>query len=146
MSAGSVTVHPSNVEAQRGWGADGEFWAANDARFEANMAAYEPHLLTAAAISSGDSVLDVGCGTGPTTRDAARLTIDGKVVGIDLSPAMIARARERTGESGLPNVDFVLDLAVKAEANLRESLAAHAGPNGVAYRSAAWIITARSAT
>ena len=85
-----------------------EFWAANDARFDASMAAYQHHLLSAAAIATGASVLDVGCGTGPTTRDAAQLAIDGRAVGIDLSPAMIARAWQRTREQGLQNVDFVV--------------------------------------
>jgi SAM-dependent methyltransferase len=88
--------------------ADGQFWAANGARFDANMAAYQHHLLSAAAIATSESVLDVGCGTGPTTRDAAHLAVDGSVVGIDLSPAMIARAWQRTREQGLLNVDFVL--------------------------------------
>lgn len=36
------------------------------------------------------------------------------------------------------------DAALKAEADLRESLAAHSGPRGVVYGSAAWIITATS--
>ena len=108
MAAAPVTVHQSNADAQRGWESDGEFWAANDERFDANMAGYERQLLAAAAISAGESVLDIGCGTGPTTRDAAHLAVDGRVVGIDLSPAMIARAWQRTRDQELRNVDFIL--------------------------------------
>jgi SAM-dependent methyltransferase len=108
MAAAPITIHQSNADAQLGWESDGEFWAVNDARFDANMAKYERHLLAAAAISAGESVLDVGCGTGPTTRDAAHLAVDGRIVGIDLSPAMIARAWQRTRDQGLRNVDFIL--------------------------------------
>lgn len=65
-------------------------------------------MLAAAEISAGGSILDIGCGTGPTTRDAAQLAVGGRAVGIDLSPAMIARAWQRTREQGLRNVDYVL--------------------------------------
>jgi SAM-dependent methyltransferase len=51
-------------------------------------------------------VLDIGCGTGRTTRQAARLAADGSALGVDLSSAMIARARLRAAEEGLSNVRF----------------------------------------
>ena len=108
MAAAPVAVHQSNADAQRGWDADGQFWARNDGRFDSNMAAYEGHLLAAAEISAGERVLDVGCGTGPTTRDAAHLAVGGRAIGIDLSSAMITRAWQRTREQGLRNVDFIL--------------------------------------
>ena len=44
-------------------------------------------------IRASDRVLDVGCGTGQTTREAARLATAGAVLGIDRSDAMIERAR-----------------------------------------------------
>jgi SAM-dependent methyltransferase len=108
MAGAPVAVHQSNARAQRDWDADAEFLAENDARFDINLSGYEQHLLTAANISTGESVLDVGCGTGPTTRNAALLAVGGTSVGIDLSPAMIAQARRRTREQGLRNVDFIV--------------------------------------
>jgi ubiquinone/menaquinone biosynthesis C-methylase UbiE len=55
----------------------------------------------------GHSLLDVGSGTGDDVRDLARLVAPrGRVVGLDFSGAMIAEARTRHGQSGLP-VEFV---------------------------------------
>jgi SAM-dependent methyltransferase len=48
--------------------------------------------------------LDVGCGNGYTVRWAAEAAPDGWAVGIDLSPAMVARAR--AASKALPNVEF----------------------------------------
>ena len=53
-----------------------------------------------------DRVLDVGCGTGRTTRDAARSAREGSALGVDLSAAMIERARELARAEGVQNVAF----------------------------------------
>jgi SAM-dependent methyltransferase len=58
-------------------------------------------------LHDGHSLLDVGSGTGDDVRDLARLVAPrGRVVGVDFSGAMIAEARTRHGQSGLP-VEFV---------------------------------------
>jgi ubiquinone/menaquinone biosynthesis C-methylase UbiE len=50
-------------------------------------------LADAAGIGPGASVLDVGCGTGAMTREAARRAgTEGRVVGLDLNPRMLAVA------------------------------------------------------
>lgn len=48
--------------------------------------------------------LDVGCGNGYTVRWAATASPDGRAVGLDVSPRMIALARELS--SDLPNASF----------------------------------------
>jgi SAM-dependent methyltransferase len=48
--------------------------------------------------------LDVGCGNGYTVRWAAEAAPDGWAVGIDLSPAMVERAR--AASTAFPNVEF----------------------------------------
>ena len=59
--------------------------------------------LAAEATSKGQSVLEVACGTG---RVALRLAQDGiDIVGLDLSPAMLDVAREKSG--GMSNVRWV---------------------------------------
>ena len=58
-----------------------------------------------ALIKPGDSVLDVGCGTGEVTLPAKSLAKDGKVYGIDPAPEMIAVARSKAARKGL-EIDF----------------------------------------
>jgi SAM-dependent methyltransferase len=63
-------------------------------------------LRRAYGIRASDRVLDVGCGTGQTTRDAARLATAGAALGIDRSAAMIERARALARAAILRNVDY----------------------------------------
>ena len=52
-------------------------------------------------LSGGESVLDIGCGTGTlTSMIAQRMTGRGSVFGIDLSPRMVEVAKERAREQG----------------------------------------------
>jgi trans-aconitate 2-methyltransferase len=46
------------------------------------------------ALTRGEQVLDVGCGTGRVTGELAARTSGGRVVALDRSPAMLAAARE----------------------------------------------------
>lgn len=49
------------------------------------------------ALRPGDAVLDAGCGTGEVCGDLARIVgPQGRVAGVDLSEAMVSRAREHT--------------------------------------------------
>jgi SAM-dependent methyltransferase len=53
-------------------------------------------------------VLDVGCGSGPTTLAlAAEVGPEGEVVGADIAPAMLAAATARAADAGARNVRFV---------------------------------------
>lgn len=62
-----------------------------------------------AKITEGDTVIDLGSGAGNDAFVARRLTGEkGKVIGIDFTEAMIARARENAEKLGLNNVEFRL--------------------------------------
>jgi ubiquinone/menaquinone biosynthesis C-methylase UbiE len=58
-----------------------------------------------ALIKPGDSVLDVGCGTGEVTLLAKTRAKQGTVYGIDPAPEMIAVARKKAAHKGL-EIDF----------------------------------------
>ena len=59
---------------------------------------WAPLLVDAAALATGERVLDVACGTGLVARIAAqRVGPAGRVVGVDLNPGMIAVARVAPG-------------------------------------------------
>jgi len=52
-------------------------------------------LIAMAAITPGDAVLDIGCGTGTLTMELAGLAANGRVVGLDPSAEMLALAGEK---------------------------------------------------
>lgn len=96
-----------NVEQTRAWdGVEGDIWTENEQWYNAASRHITPRLIAGAAIEPEDRVLDIGCGTGESTREAARTASSGSAFGIDLSSRMIDRARERAVEEGLANVRF----------------------------------------
>lgn len=76
--------------------------------YDAELRMHNEILRRAYDIRPRDHVLDVGCGAGQTTRDAARLAVAGSVTGVDVSAPMIDRARRLTDADGLHNVTFEL--------------------------------------
>jgi SAM-dependent methyltransferase len=63
----------------------------------------------AADIRAGESVLDLGSGGGIDTLLAARrVGARGRVVGLDMTPGMIEKARGHAALAGLTNVEFAL--------------------------------------
>ena len=76
--------------------------------YDTELRAHHEHLRAAYGISPGDEVLDVGCGTGLTTREAARAAAPGRVVGVDVSERMLERARQLTAAERLDNVRYEL--------------------------------------
>src|SRR6516164_9271962 len=59
--------------------------------FDAEARPHNERFRAATGVAPADHVLDVGCGTGQSTRDAARAAVAGRVLGIDLSAAMRGR-------------------------------------------------------
>ncbi|HJQ39400.1 MAG TPA: methyltransferase domain-containing protein [Thermoanaerobaculia bacterium] len=57
--------------------------------------------------ASGENVVDVGCGAGIDSMIAAKFVApSGRVVGVDMTPAMVEKAQRNAAESGISNVDF----------------------------------------
>ncbi len=68
------------------------------------FAPWAPLLVTLAELKPGERVLDLACGTGVAARTAAQTVgKDGKVIGLDLNPAMLAVARS------IPTLDAQID-------------------------------------
>ena len=67
--------------------------------FESMTGTVAPRLVSFAGIKPGASVLDVGCGTGVVGLTAARL--GARVTGVDLTPELIARAKENSALMGV---------------------------------------------
>lgn len=103
-----VGIDTANPEQAAAWnGHEGEHWAAHAQRFESIGSTIWQRLVARDLVEQGDRVLDIGCGTGGSTRDLGRLAANGHVLGIDLSAPMLAVARARTEAEGLTNVAYL---------------------------------------
>jgi ubiquinone/menaquinone biosynthesis C-methylase UbiE len=72
--------------------------------------AFRERLVRFARLEPGQSVLDIGCGTGSLAIAAKRrVGPSGSVHGIDASPEMIARARKKAAKAGV-DVTFTNDV------------------------------------
>ncbi len=88
-------------------GPAGQRWVQRQQEQDALLAPVADMLLARAAAGAGELVLDIGCGWGGTAFALARrVAPGGRVLGVDVSELMLARARE-LAPRGLP-VEFVL--------------------------------------
>jgi SAM-dependent methyltransferase len=87
-------------------GQAGERWVHEQAALDAMLRGFSQAALAAAAVAPDEHVLDVGCGCGDTSLTLGALVGEGgRVVGLDVSTQMLARARERG--AGMSNVSFL---------------------------------------
>ena len=63
---------------------------------------------TMGRLAGGERVLDLGSGAGTDSLIAAQMVgPTGSVIGIDMTPAMLSKARGAAAEAGISNVEFV---------------------------------------
>lgn len=103
-----MTMVIANDEMAKAWnGEEGDRWTEYADRYDAAGAGYWRRFLDADLISVADRVLDIGCGTGQSTRDVARIATSGSALGVDLSSQMLELASQRGHAERLTNVDFL---------------------------------------
>lgn len=97
----------SNQEQIDCWnGVAAERWVQNQTEIDRALSPFGAAALERLAPAAGEAIVDVGCGAGDTLLElAARVGHAGKVVGVDASRPLLARARERT--HGLANVEVI---------------------------------------
>src|SRR5260370_1930356 len=97
----------ANAEQAAEWdGPAGAHRTRHAAVFDGETRPHNERFRAATGVAPQDHVLDVGCGTGQTTRDAARAAVTGSALGVDLSAQMLEHARRLSREEGLRNVSF----------------------------------------
>ncbi len=107
-SACTRTLTVANTEMAEYWnGRPAGAWVKEAKRFDIMLAPFGRRLLTAAVLKPDEQVLDVGCGNGAVSLDAARAVgRGGRVTGLDLSAPMLEVARRRSEVQGI-DVSFV---------------------------------------
>jgi len=83
------------------------FWVREADRWDGTSGQFGDAMLEAAELRPGHSVLDVGCGAGGTTVEAARRVAPGTAVGIDISSQALALARKRANAAGHSKIEFI---------------------------------------
>jgi SAM-dependent methyltransferase len=86
----------------------GPKWVAMQERLDVQLEPFTRAVLDCVALRPGERVLDVGCGCGSTTLEAAaRVRPGGFCTGADISRPMLSRARERAKAAAISNVAFI---------------------------------------
>lgn len=104
----STALTTSDAEAySRRIGYDAEQTAAVPDGANLGLGCGNPHAI--AALQAGQTVLDLGSGAGFDAFLAARAVgPTGHVIGVDMTPSMLAKARENAQKTGLTNTEFRL--------------------------------------
>lgn len=108
LSTAAYPLDPANGEQANEWnGEDGHFWASHYEVYERMLGVFDAALVEAAKVGPKDRCLDVGCGTGRTTRTLANHASRGSVLGLDISEPLLRIARDTTERAGIDTVTFV---------------------------------------
>jgi enediyne biosynthesis protein CalE5 len=90
------------------WDDSAEGWKRWWPAFERAAQTVNDRLVELAFVRAGARVLDIATGSGEPALTAARAVgQSGRIVAVDMSPGMLAIARERVDASGLHNVELV---------------------------------------
>ena len=99
----------ANVEQAGYWESRASSWIDAEAWTVEVGGAFGRAALDALGPTAGWTVVDVGCGTGPTTVELARqVAPGGSVLGVDIAPSMIEAARSRAEREGVGGVEFLV--------------------------------------
>src|ERR1700686_4378331 len=90
------------------WNDSAEGWKRWWPTFERAAQTVNDRLVELASVRAGNRVLDIATGSGEPALTAARAVGDsGRIVAVDMSPGMLAIARERIDAAGLTTVELV---------------------------------------
>lgn len=90
-------MQPDHIDRVKGIfnGIAGDYDRVNTVISLGQIGRWRERLVREMGLEDSDHVLDLGCGTGELTQLLARATPEGEVLGVDLTPKMIDRARKK---------------------------------------------------
>jgi ubiquinone/menaquinone biosynthesis C-methylase UbiE len=98
--------NPTNLELRKTWDSVASGWAKWERIFAADLSGATDTLLDMADIRPGMRVLDLACGAGSQSIQAAqRVGSAGLVVASDISAVMLEHMRQNAARAGLHNVE-----------------------------------------
>jgi SAM-dependent methyltransferase len=97
----------ANAEQAAFWEERASSWLAGERQLTKVAERFGRHAADRLELEAGQSVVDIGCGSGPTTRDLAhRVGPTGRATGFDISPALVAAAQRAAAEADVTNIEF----------------------------------------
>jgi len=101
----SIDLQKIKAQLRQGWDSVAEGWKRWCRPIEESAQVVSDRLVELAQITQGQKVLDIGTGIGePAVTVARKVGPNGRVVGIDISPQMLAIAKERARDNGLDEI------------------------------------------
>jgi ubiquinone/menaquinone biosynthesis C-methylase UbiE len=95
----------AKAELRKTWENAAPGWARWEHEFSAGLSGATDRLIEMAGVRPGMRVLDLACGAGTQTiQAAARVGANGNVVACDISATMLAHVRQNAAAAGLRNV------------------------------------------
>lgn len=100
----------SNTDQAEYWSSpSGQTWVTHQRDLDRLLSGVLDALLAHAAPAAGETVLDIGCGTGASTLELSRAVGSrGHVTALDIADPLLDLARHRGAEAGCDNIEFIL--------------------------------------
>jgi cyclopropane fatty-acyl-phospholipid synthase-like methyltransferase len=98
-------MNPNQGQTEAWNGGESEHYVSHADRYDRQLAPFTEALLKHVRLGPTDTVLDIGCGCGVTTLQAAHRAR--AALGVDISHPLVGIARDRAQAVGADNVEFV---------------------------------------
>ncbi len=97
----------ANVEQAEFWERRASDWIGGTSFTDIVTGPFGVDAMERLAAAPGQRVIDIGCGTGATTVELAqRVAPAGEVIGVDISPTLVAASTATAASAGVDNISF----------------------------------------
>ena len=120
----------TKADARKTWEAAAPGWTTWEGVLASGFRDATAQMLDIAAVAPGDKVLDLACGAGSQTFQAAeRVGADGAIVASDISATMLSHVSKKAKQQGVSNIETLEcaaeDLNASRDFDAASSLISH---------------------